>query len=415
MRVALVAPLVSTIAEPHVGGAQALLADLAQGLVQRGHQVTLFARTGSFVPGVYIEPIAVPDSVRPANFSALLRESTATNQADCHPERSEGSVSMGGEILRGVYPRAKRRAQDDSAPQAPLGVPTDTGFFAQANLFLDLFLRLRARSAEFDLIHAHAFDWPAFACSALVHAIPVLHTIHLPALSAEINSALRVLHRQGHPLTLITVSHACARTYADFTSIDHIIYNGLDLGAIPFAPVVPAEAPLLFAGRIAPEKGVEAAIEIARRAGRRLLIAGGIYDHDYYEERIVPQLQGAGEQVTYMGLLERRALWEMMGRSLGLLFPIEWDEPFGLTAVEAMATGTPVIAFRRGAAAEVIRDGETGFLVEPGDCSQAAALVDKLKDISRRQCRVHVEAHFAIGKMIDAYEEVYREQVYRAR
>jgi UDP-glucose:tetrahydrobiopterin glucosyltransferase len=382
VRVALVAPLVSAIAEPHVGGAQALLDDLARELVQRGHQVTLFARAGSFVPGVYIEPIAVPDSVHPANFSKLLRESTAMKELPAIKE----------------YPTINRGA-------------TDAGFFAQANLFLELFLQLRRRNAEFDLIHAHAFDWPAFACSALVHAIPVLHTIHLPALSVEINSALRVLHQQGHPLTLITVSHACARTYADFTSIDHVIYNGLDLGNIPFAPVVPAEAPLLFAGRIAPEKGVEAAIEIAKRAGRRLLIAGGIYDRDYYVERIVPQLQRADEQVTYVGLLERRALWEMMGRSLGLLFPIQWDEPFGLTAVEAMATGTPVIAFRRGAAVEVIRDGETGFLVEPGDRSQAAALVDKLKDISRRQCRVHVEAHFAIGKMIDAYEEVYREQV----
>ena len=380
MRVALVAPLVSAIAEPHVGGAQALLADLAQGLVQRGHQVTLFARADSFVPGVYIEPIVVPDSVQPANFSEPLREYPAIKESPA--------------INRGA---------------------TDAGFFAQANLFFELFLQLRGRNAEFDLIHAHAFDWPAFACSALVHAIPVLHTIHLPALSVEINSALRVLHRQGHPLTLITVSHACARTYADYTPIDHVIYNGLNLGTIPFAPVVPAEAPLLFAGRIAPEKGVEAAIEIAKRAGRRLLIAGGIYDRDYYEERIVPQLQGAGEQVTYVGLLERRALWEMMGRSLGLLFPIEWDEPFGLTAVEAMATGTPVIAFRRGAAAEVIRDGETGFLVEPGDRSQAAALVDKLRDTSRRQCRAHVETHFALEKMIEEYEQVYREQVYRAR
>ncbi len=373
MRVALVAPLVSAIAEPHLGGAQALLADLAQGLVQRGHQVTLFARAGSSVPSVYIEPIAVPESVHPANFSEPLREYPA-----------------------GAINRA----------------PTAAGFFAQANLFLELFLQLRGRSAEFDLIHAHAFDWPAFACSALVHAIPVLHTIHLPALSVEINSALRVLHRQGHPLTLITVSHACARTYADYTSIDHVIYNGLDLGAIPFAAVVSAEAPLLFAGRIAPEKGVEAAIEIAKRAEHHLLIAGGIYDSDYYEERIVPQLQRAGEQVTYVGLLERRALWEMMGRSLGLLFPSEWDEPFGLTAVEAMATGTPVIAFRRGAAAEVIRDGETGFLVEPGDRTQAVALVDKLRDISRRGCRAHVEAHFALEEMIDAYERVYREQAY---
>src|SRR5260370_2333940 len=82
--------------------------------------------------------------------------------------------------------------------------------------------------------------------------------------------------------------------------------------------------------------------------------------------------------VTYLGLLERPALWQLMGQSLGLLFPIEWDEPFGLTAVEAMATGTPVLAFRRGAAAEVILNGETGFLVEPVDPVQAPTLVDHL-------------------------------------
>src|SRR6266581_6501719 len=147
MRVALVAPLVSAIAEPYLGGAQALLADLAQGLVQRGHHVTLFARNDSFVPGVRIEPIVVPDSVHPADFS----------------KPSQGSSA-------------------------------DEGFFAQANLFLELFLQLRRRSSEFDLIHAHAFDWPTFACSSLVHDIPVLHTLHLPAVSPEINAALRVLH-----------------------------------------------------------------------------------------------------------------------------------------------------------------------------------------------------------------------------
>ena len=360
MRIALVAPLVSAIAQPYLGGAQALLANLAQGLRQRGHQVTLFARDGSLVPGIRIERVTVPGNVRPADFSRPLQEGTA-----------------------------------------------DAGFFAQANLFLELFLQLRWRSSEFDLVHAHAFDWPAFACSALVRDIPVFHTLHLPAVSPEINDALRVLHKQGHPVTLITVSHACAHTYRDYTPIDHVIYNGLNLKIIPFVPKHSAEGPLFFAGRIAPEKGVEAAIEIAEQANRRLLIAGGIYDRRYYEERILPKLQDAGERVTYLGLLEQQALWKITGQSLGLLFPIDWDEPFGLTAVEAMATGTPVIAFRRGAAEEVIRNGETGFLVERGECGHAAALVDDLFDIPRARCRAHVEAHFAIEPMLDAYERVY--------
>ena len=361
MRVALVAPLVSPIVQPYLGGAQALLADLARGLRGRGHSVTLFARDTSFVEGIDIETITVPDEVQPARFSSEASET-----------------------------------------------PVDGGFFTQANRFLELFLSLERRSNEFDVVHVHAFDWPAYACSALVRHIPVLHTLHLPAVSPEINNALHALDVQGHPVTLLTVSHACASTYRPYTVIDDVIYNGLDLDAIPFSPRHSKEAPLLFAGRIAPEKGVEAAIDIAEMAGYRLLIAGGIYDRAYFQERIQPRLDMAGERVTYLGQLERLALWKIMGQSLGLLFPIEWDEPFGLTAVEAMATGTPVIAYRRGAAEEIIRHCETGFLVEEGERTHAAALVDDLDDIPRANCRAHVEAHFALDTMIDAYEQVYQ-------
>ncbi|GAC1626120.1 MAG: glycosyltransferase family 4 protein [Ktedonobacteraceae bacterium] len=360
MRIALVAPLVTPIAQPYAGGAQALLADLAQGLVRRGHSVTLFARTGSQVPGVTIEQIVVPESVHPASFSEPTQER-----------------------------------------------PIDAGFFAQANIFLHLFLHLRQRHNEFDIIHAHAFDWPALVCSALIRDMPVLYTLHLSAVSPEINNALHVLHQQGHPLTLLTVSHACANTYAPYTPIDHIIYNGLDLSTIPFSEHVAPNAPLLFAGRITPEKGVEAAIEIAQQAKHTLLIAGGIYDQSYYQERIVPRLQRAGKHVTYLGQLERSALWQVMSQALGLLFPIEWDEPFGLTPVEAMATGTPVIAYRRGAAEEIIRHGKTGFLVEPGDRVRAVAHVHDLGKISRMQCRMHVAEHFSLLRMLEAYEKVY--------
>ncbi len=360
MRIALVAPLVTPIAQPYPGGAQAMLADLAQGLQQRGHTVTLFARAGSSVPHVTIEQITVPESVRPASFS--------------EPTQAR---------------------------------PADTGFFAQANIFLDLFLHIQQRHNEFDIVHAHAFDWPAFTCSALVRDIPILHTIHLPAVSPEINDVLHILHQQGHPLTLLTVSRACAATYAPYAPIDHIIYNGLDLSNIPFVEHVAENASLLFAGRITPEKGVEAAIEIAERAGRHLLIAGGVYDSSYYQERVLPRLQQAGKRVTYLGQLDRSALWQVMGQSLGLLFPIEWDEPFGLTPVEAMATGTPVIAYRRGAVEEIIQHGKTGFLVKPGDRAEAVAYVNDLSTLSRVQCRAHVEQHFSLERMLDAYEDVY--------
>jgi glycosyltransferase involved in cell wall biosynthesis len=360
MRIALVAPLVTPIAQPYVGGAQALVAALAQGLIQRQHSVTLFARKGSSVPDVPIEEIDVPESVRPSSFSG---------------------------------PALER--------------PADPGFFAQANLFLNLFLQLQQRQSEFDLVHVHAFDWPAFVCSTVLQHLPVAHTLHLHAISPEINEALRVLHQQGHPLKLITVSQACAHTYAPWTPFDYIIYNGVNLNDIPFAPTVPDDAPLLFAGRITPEKGVEEAIEIAERAGRPLLIAGGIYDQTYYEERIQPRLQQAGPHIQHLGLLTHTELWQLMGRARGLLCPIAWDEPFGLTPVEAMATGTPVIAFHRGAMDEIIRHGETGFLVEPGDCTQAAAQVDRLVELSRAQCRAHIERNFSFPHMLNEYERAY--------
>jgi UDP-glucose:tetrahydrobiopterin glucosyltransferase len=360
MRIALVAPLVTTIAQPFVGGAQAVVADLAQGLSQRGHQVTLFARAGSAVPGVDIEEVVVPDSVTPANF---------TQPGETHAGR---------------------------------------GFFEQANIFLDLFLQLQHRSNEFDIVHAHAFDWPTFVCSALVRSLPVVHTIHLPAVSPEINEALSILQRQKQGLTLVTVSQACAQTYADGVVFDQVIYNGLDLTAIPFVDTVAQNAPLLFAGRITPEKGAEDAIKIAKRAGRRLLIAGGIYDQRYFEQCIEPHLSKVDGNVRYLGQLTHQQLWQLMGQVAALLFPIKWDEPFGLTPVEAMAAGTPVIAFRRGAVEEVISDGQTGFIVDPDDIKGAAAMVAHLDEISRDQCRMHVESNFSLDLMLSRYESVYR-------
>lgn len=364
MRIALIAPLVTPISQPFTGGAQAVVADLAQGMVQLGHQVTLFAREGSFVPGVTIETVVVPESVTPSSFSEPGREQSL----------------------------------------AP-------GFMDQANVFFELFLHLRQRVAEFDVLHAHAFDWPSFSCSTLITTIPVIHTVHLPAISPEVNTVLRILDRQQHPVTLITVSKACARDYADYTSFDKVIYNGLDIEMIPFVSQVAHNAPLLFAGRITPEKGVEAALEIAERAGRHLLLAGGIYDAGYYSSRILPRLENHPDHFTYLGQLDHARLWKLMGEVQGLLFPIAWDEPFGLTPVEAMAAGTPVIAFQRGATEEVISHGQTGFLIPPGDCRQAAAAVEHLDEIERAQCRAYVEERFSMRQMLHAHEEIYEQLV----
>jgi len=367
MRIALVAPLISPIAPPFLGGAQALLADLAAGLAGRGHQVTLFAVAGSHIdaPGVTLrDPGIDPSHLRPARFYGSL----ASTEGD-----------------------------------AP-----DLAFFQGAQGFLRVFSQLEEALDEYDLIHAHAFDWPAFAFGALLaRQRPVAHTLHLPAINPAINALLCELHEIGNPTRLITVSHACAETYRPYAPMDAIIPNGINVDAIPFGAEADADGYLLFAGRLSPEKGVSDAIEIARRAGRRLILAGGIYDAAYFEREIQPQLHARQHDLEYVGQLLRDDLYALMGQATALLLPIGWEEPFGLVAAEALAAGCPVIAYARGALPEVISDGETGFLIPPGEIDAAAQAVAAATSLSRAACRARARRLFSLSRMLDDHERFY--------
>jgi UDP-glucose:tetrahydrobiopterin glucosyltransferase len=400
MRIALIAPLVSPIAPPYLGGAQALLADLAAGLARRGHQVTLFAASGSAVsaPGVVVRDLGID--------SSLLT-----------PARFDGPESANKFAAKGVPPATPSPAPDGGDAGA-----TDPGFFPSAHAFLRVFSQLQRELDRFDLVHAHAFDWPAFAYGALIAMQrPMLHTLHLPAVNHSINALLRELHQRGNPTRLITVSRACARTYAPYTPMHAIIPNGIDTDAIPFGATPDPEGFLLFAGRITPEKGVVEAIEIARRAGKRLLLAGGIYDEAYMNERVRPLLAEDGlaggtplaanlfADIRYLGPLPQADLWHLLSRASALLFPIGWDEPFGLAAAEALAAGCPVIAFARGALPEILTEGETGFLIPPGDLDAAARAVANIPALSRAACRQRAAQHFSQARMLNEYERVYQE------
>ena len=375
MRIALIAPLVSPIAPPFLGGAQALLADLAAGLAGRGQQITLFAATGSAIPapGVAMRDLGIDsDQLEPARF-------------DGPPP-----VPDGGETIAALLP------------------PPEPAFFPSAQAFLRVFVQLQRELAEYDLIHAHAFDWPTFAYGALIATQrPMLHTLHLPAVNPAINALLGDLHRSRNPTRLITVSQACARTYALYSPMDAIIPNGIDTDAIPFGATADPDGFLLFAGRISPEKGVAEAIEIARRAGRRLILAGSVYDSGYMQKRIRPLLAERGSAVEQVGQLAHADLWRLMSRASALLLPIGWEEPFGLVAAESLAAGCPVIGFARGALPEILSDGETGFLVPPGDLDGAARAVGAIPRLSRTACRAHAQARFSLGRMLDEHEQVY--------
>ncbi len=367
MRIALLAPLISPIAPPFLGGAQALLNDLASGLAARGHDITLYAADGSSVPSVRTITLGIDSStLTPARFTA------------------------------------------EAAHHAHADEDEDLALFRAAYAFMTAYRVIARHAGQHDLLHAHAYDLPAYAYASQ-QPLPVLHTLHLPNVDPAIAETLALIAPPGRPSTtrLVTVSQACAATYASACRIDAVIYNGIDVSAIPFREHADERGYLLLAGRISPEKGVEDAIEIAERAGRRLLLAGGIYDQDYYDERVRPRLVGMGDRAEYLGLLPRRQLYALMAGAEALLLPARWDEPFGLVACEAQAAGAPVIAYARGGLTEVVADGETGYLVPPGDISAAVAALSRVGALDRRACRAHVERRFGLAPMLDAYEAFY--------
>ena len=363
MRIALIAPLVSPIAPPFLGGAQALVHDLAAGLARRGHVVTLYAAEGSAVPGVR-------------------------------------TVSLGIDAAELELARF-----DPGAAQV-----ADDVFFTQAHHFLRICLHISQHAAEYDLVHAHAYDWPAFTFGALL-PLSVLHTLHLPASNPTILTALAALQRSAPNTHLATVSRACAATYAPEVRVETIIYNGIDVDAIPFGAEPAPEPYLLFAGRIAPEKGVVDALAIAREAGQRLLLAGGIYDAHYYEEQVRPLLSEMERDglAEHLGPVPRERLWTLMAGATAVLVPSHWKEPFGIVPAEAQAAGAPVVGYAIGALREVVAEGETGRLVPFGDIAGAAAAAGRVRAISRAACRARMVERFSIGAMLDAHEHVYAE------
>jgi glycosyltransferase involved in cell wall biosynthesis len=366
LRIALVAPLVSPIAEPFLGGAQALIHDLALGLAQRGHNVTLFAARGS-----------------------KFKNGTSSNL-----ELREVAVDNGELKLADFNARSRDGIE---------GAAADAAFFRQAELFLEVYLEIN-RSGRFDVAHAHAFDWPSFAYSPLLR-IPTVHTVHLPAVDNYINRIIQTTYQKTGTSNCVTVSKTCAAAYQEFFPFDRVIYNAIDTKPIPFENE--GEDFLFFAGRMTPEKGVDLAIDIALQSGRRLIMAGGVYDANYFEDEIMPRLAAHPEEVQYLGILRREEVWRWMSRAYCVLFPSRWEEPFGLVMAEAMAAGAPVIAFRKGAAQELIIDGKTGFLVDPENVRQASAAIERAGEINRTACRRHIETNFGFDRMIDEYEDYY--------
>jgi glycosyltransferase involved in cell wall biosynthesis len=252
------------------------------------------------------------------------------------------------------------------------------------------------RAAEFDLIHNQA-DFIPLAFSRLVET-PMVTTIH--GFSSE--RILPVFRAYDDRVAYVAISDADRHPDLGYAAT---IHHGIRLDDFPFDPVGGED--LLFYGRIHPDKGAVEAIAAARGAGRRLVMAGIVPDEDYYRRLVAPALDG--DRVRHVGTVGGTARARLLGSARALLHLINFDEPFGLSVVEAMACGTPVIAINRGAMPELIDHGVTGFLVDTVE--QAIAAIGHIGEIDRAACHASVEARFTVDRMTERYLALYRELI----
>ncbi len=358
MKLAIMAPLVTAIREPQRGGSQAFVTDLARGLTSRGHDVHVYAASGSEIAGVEVIDIGIDPR------------------------------SLAGTLYRAFGPPTGESGEAEAAAAAAESAFT-TAYMAMQVI-------------RYDVVHNHAFDAPAVRLATALQA-PVVHTLHLPP-DRAVSAALRHVTRRSRPPAVAVVSDFQASAWRRVVPVDAILPPYPPTRVIPWSGL--AGRGVLFAGRLSPEKGAAEAIDIAREAGVPIDVYGDVYDARYSREQIDPRRGRPG--VTVHQGVPRPSLWQAMARAVVVLYPARWDEPFGLAAAEAQACGTPVVAFRRGGLSEVIVDGVTGFLVPPDDVRAAAEAVSKAAGISRVACREHAESQLDLELSLDAHERLYR-------
>jgi len=248
------------------------------------------------------------------------------------------------------------------------------------------------RAAEFDLIHNH-FDFLPLSYSRLV-ATPLVTTIH--GFSSE--RILPVYERYDDTVAYVAISDADRSPRLTYAAT---IHHGIDLSEFTFQ--AEASDDLVFLGRISPEKGTAKAIEVARRAGRRLVLAGIVQDQGYFDAEVAPHIDG--DRVAYVGSVGPAERDALLGRSAALLHLVNFAEPFGLSMVESLACGTPVIGRPLGSVPEVVRHGETGFVVD--DIDAAVEAVADLAKLDRADARADAERRFTVTAMTARYVDLY--------
>jgi glycosyltransferase involved in cell wall biosynthesis len=340
MRIAMLAPPWIPIPAPAYGGIEEVVRLLSAGLVERGHDVTLFAPSGS---------------------------------------RSCAAVQP---VLDEAHPHEIERAR------------WEVDHVAQAFAAID---EAAERGEPYDVFHDHC----GYAALAMADRLrtPVVHTLHGPF--DEETFAFYAVH--GHKASIVAISRAQLDDAPAALAHSAVVHNPLDFGEWEFGDA-PGQG-VLWIGRMAPVKGPHLAIAAAREAGVPLVLAGPIQpgQEEFFAAEVEPHIDG--DQVRYAGEAGREEKAALYRQARALLMPIRWAEPFGMVMTEAMASGTPVIAFAEGSVPEVVDDGVSGFVVD--DAHEMAAAIRRLDELDRDTCREAAEQRFGVDTAVDGYLRVY--------
>jgi glycosyltransferase involved in cell wall biosynthesis len=251
-------------------------------------------------------------------------------------------------------------------------------------------------SSEFDVVHDHTLAGPLLARG---RATPTVVTMHGPV-CGDLERYMRSL---GLTIDLVAISDAQRRGHEDLNWVG-TVYNAIDVSSFPFRET--KDDYLLWLGRFNPEKAPHLAIDTARAAGHRIVLAGKLNEpneREYFEQAVAPRL---GPDAEYVGEADAALKRELFSGARAMTFPIQWEEPFGIVMIEAMACGTPVVATRRGSVPEVVADGVSGLIVD--DMADFPDALNRAAELSPHDCRAHAERFFDLPVMAAGYERIYR-------